>query len=88
MSSKSPPKLSEAGRTSELETSGGGGGTQPSGATTSSIVPHFGQPKIWPTADALVTFNLAAHDLQMIENGSIFFLENVTVPLPEFLCSF
>jgi hypothetical protein len=46
-----------------------GGGDQPSGGVTCSIVPHFGQASNCPTAEALVTFKRAAHDLQMRENG-------------------
>ena len=46
------------------------GATQPSGVVTSIIVPHLGHDRICPTADALVTFSRAAHDVQTIENGS------------------
>jgi hypothetical protein len=35
----------------------------------SIIVPHLGQARICPTSEGLATFNLDAHDLQMMENG-------------------
>ena len=54
---------------SELEERSWGGGFQPAGAVTSIIVPHLGQARICPTSDGLATFNLVAHDLQMMENG-------------------
>jgi hypothetical protein len=44
--------------------------TQPSGAVIGTMVPHFGHARICPTAEALVTFNFAAQDLQMMEKGS------------------
>ncbi|MDG1872721.1 MAG: hypothetical protein P8J27_02325 [Mariniblastus sp.] len=77
MSSKSPWNGSADWETDastfELESNdsdcAGLGGTQPAGGATRIIVPHFGHANSWLTAEALETFNRAAHDLQIIENG-------------------
>ncbi len=45
-------------------------GCQPSGAATLTMLPHLGQAKTWPTADAWLTLSRVAHDGQAILKSS------------------
>jgi hypothetical protein len=47
----------------------GGGGFQPGGGTTWTMLSHFGQMRICPMADSLKTFSLAWQVVQEIEKS-------------------